>query len=197
MVGNNEDFPSLDATMTNKNNITLVVPSPSNTASHPHDGLTASPSSEDARNNATPHSTTGETPFWFTYGTEAVIPIKVYVPTRRTEEPLNEEMNWEAVREELDLIEEVWLGTALRKASLKHNIALRYDTKVIKREFEVDSLVLKRNHKDSREGKLAANWEGPYRVRSKTKNRAYYLENLQGEELARPWNAQKLKQYYS
>ena len=74
---------------------------------------------------------------------------------------------------------------------------MRYDTKVIRREFEVGSLILKRNCKESREGKLAAKWEGPYPVYVKTGTSAYYLENLQGEKLARPWNTVKLKQYYS
>ncbi|MCI11127.1 hypothetical protein A2U01_0032227 [Trifolium medium] len=100
------------------------------------------------------------------------------------------------LREELDLLEELRDGAALREASLKQKIANRHDKKVIKREFEIDSLVLRRNQKDSREGKLAANWEGPYRVLAKTENGAYYLENLYGEELPRPWNAEKLKQYY-
>ncbi|MCI40443.1 hypothetical protein A2U01_0061676, partial [Trifolium medium] len=72
-----------------------------------------------------------------------------------------------------------------------------HDKKVIKREFDVGSLVLRQNQKDYQEGKLTANWEGPYRVRAKTENGAYYLENLYGEELPRPWNAEKLKQYYS
>ncbi|XP_058726285.1 uncharacterized protein LOC131597615 [Vicia villosa] len=145
----------------------------------------------------TPHSTTGETPFRLTYGTEAVIPVEIHVPSRRIEEPLETEGNIKAVKEELDLVEEIRTGAVLREASLKQKIALRHDAKVIKREFKVDSLVLKKNHKDSREGKLAANWEGPYRVRERTEDGAYYLENLQGEELARPWNAEKLKQYYS
>ncbi|MCI71387.1 hypothetical protein A2U01_0092650, partial [Trifolium medium] len=43
------------------------------------------------------------------------------------------------------------------------------------------TLVLRRNQKDSSEGKLAANWEGPCKVRAKTENGAYYLENLYGE----------------
>ena len=145
----------------------------------------------------TPHSTTEETPFRLTYGTEAVIPIEIHVPSRRTEAPLDEEGNKESLREELDLVEEVRSGAALREASLKQKIAIRHDAKVIRRDFEVGSLILRRNHKDSREGKLAANWEGPYRVRSKTGSGAYYLENLNGEQLARPWNAEKLKQYYS
>jgi hypothetical protein len=145
----------------------------------------------------TPHSTTGETPFRLTYRTEAVIPVEIREPSRRTEAPLDEEMNDEAMREELDLVEEIRSGAALREASLKQKIALRHDAKVIRREFQIGSLVLSRNQKDSREGKLAANWEGPYRVRDKIDNGAYYLEHLDGEPLARPWNAEKLKQYYS
>jgi hypothetical protein len=145
----------------------------------------------------TPHSTTGESPFRLTYGTEAVIPVEIREPSRRTKFPLEEETNNEALREELDLVDEIREGAALREARLKQQITLRHDQKVIKREFEVGSLVLRRNQKESREGKLAANWEGPYRVRGKTGTGAYYLENLNGVQLPRPWNATKLKQYYS
>ncbi|KAI5446688.1 hypothetical protein KIW84_014509 [Lathyrus oleraceus] len=126
-----------------------------------------------------------------------VIPVEIRTPTRRTEEPLDEEMNDETLRAELDLVEEIRSEAALRETTLKQKIALRHDAKVIKREFQVSTLVLRRNQKNPREGKLAANWEGPYRVRDKTSNGAYYLENLQGEQLARPWNAEKLRQYYS
>ncbi|MCH96958.1 gypsy retrotransposon integrase-like protein, partial [Trifolium medium] len=48
----------------------------------------------------TPYSTTGETPFRPVYGTEVVIPVEVGEPSRRTEHPLDEEMNDEALREE-------------------------------------------------------------------------------------------------
>ena len=92
-------------------------------------------------------------------------------------------MNDEALREELDLVEEVRSVAALREALLKQNIAIRHDTKVIKREFKTCNLVLRRNHKDCREGKLVANYEGPYRVQAKMENEAYYLEKLHGEEL--------------
>src|SRR4051812_31617439 len=95
------------------------------------------------------------------------------------------------------MVEEIRTGSSLREAKLKQQIALRHNTKVIKRSFEVGDLVLRRNMKDSREGKLALNWEGPYQVFDKTKNGAYYLENLLGEKLARPWNVEKLRRYYS
>ena len=126
-----------------------------------------------------------------------MILVEIREPSRRTEASLDEELNDEALREELDLVEEVRSGAALREASLKQRITLLHDAKVIKREFQVGSLVLRRNQKDSREGKLAANWEGPYRVKAKTENGAYYLKHLDGEPFTQPWNAEKLKQYYS
>ncbi|GAU40562.1 hypothetical protein TSUD_35790 [Trifolium subterraneum] len=129
----------------------------------------------------TPHSTTGETPFRLTYGTEAVIPVEIGEPSSRIEYPHEEDINDELLREELDLVEELRTGASLREATLKQKIAARHDKRVIKRKFEVGSLVLRRNQKDSREGKLAANWEGPYRVRAKTENEAYHLEDLYGK----------------
>ncbi|CAJ2652721.1 unnamed protein product [Trifolium pratense] len=52
----------------------------------------------------TPHSTTGETPFRLTYGTEAVIPVETGASSFRTEVPLGGEDNHEMLREELDLL---------------------------------------------------------------------------------------------
>jgi ribonuclease HI len=145
----------------------------------------------------TPHSTTGETPFRLTYGTEAVIPVEVEELTWRTTQPLSNEENNAAIREELDLVEELRTAASLREASLKQKVAARHDLKVIKREFDVGSLVLRRNAKDTHHGKLAANWEGPYRVRAKTDHSGYHIETLDGKQLQRTWNAKKLKQYYS
>jgi hypothetical protein len=65
-------------------------------------------------------------------------------------------MDNEALREEVDLVEVIRTGASLKEATLKQRVAARYDTKVIPREFEVA--------KDSHEGKLTPNWEGPYRV---------------------------------
>ncbi|GAU36139.1 hypothetical protein TSUD_316680 [Trifolium subterraneum] len=84
----------------------------------------------------TPHSTTGETPFRLTYGTEAVIPVEIGEPSSRIEYPLEEDINGELLREELDLVEELRTGASLREATLKQKIAARHDKRVIKREFE-------------------------------------------------------------
>jgi hypothetical protein len=117
--------------------------------------------------------------------------------TWRTTQPLSNEENNAAIREELDLVEELRTAASLREASLKQKVAARHDLKVIKREFDVGSLVLRRNAKDTHHGKLAANWEDPYRVRAKTDHSGYHIETLDGKQLQRTWNAKKLKQYYS
>ena len=80
---------------------------------------------------------------------------------------------------------------------LKQKIAARHSNKVIKREFEVGDLVLRRNQKDSKEGTLAANWEGPYIIQMKTGTGAYRLEDLHKCISPRTWNAEKLKKYYT
>ena len=85
-------------------------------------------------------------------------------PSRRIEIPLDEEMNDEALRDELKLVEEIRSREALHEATLKQQVSLHHNNKVIKHEFQVGNLVLWRNQKDYHKGKLAANWEGPYRV---------------------------------
>ena len=52
----------------------------------------------------TPHSTTNETPFRLTYGTRAIIPMEIMEPSKRTEVPLDKELNDEALREDLYLV---------------------------------------------------------------------------------------------
>ncbi|GKV36278.1 hypothetical protein SLEP1_g44427 [Rubroshorea leprosula] len=64
----------------------------------------------------TPSSTTGETPFSLAYGTEAVIPVEVRLPSNRAgrhNDPKNEQL----LRENLNVVEEV------REMSLIRNMA--------------------------------------------------------------------------
>jgi hypothetical protein len=85
----------------------------------------------------------------------------------------------------------------LRETTLKQKIDARHSKRVIKREFEVGDLVLRRNQKDSEEGKLSANWDGPFRIVMKTGTGAYGLEDLHQNAIPRTWNAEKLKKYYT
>ena len=46
------------------------------------------------------------------------------------------------------------------------------------------------------ERKLGPNREGPYKVTVVTGNGAYYLKDLKGRAIPRPWNVANLKKYY-
>ena len=50
--------------------------------------------------------------------------------------------------------------------------------------------------KDTSQGKLRLNWEGPYRVVSWHKKGTYHLKTLDEQKLHHPWNTEHLKEYY-
>ncbi|XP_057730408.1 uncharacterized protein LOC130945718 [Arachis stenosperma] len=142
----------------------------------------------------TEQSSTKETPFRLTYGLDAVIPVEIGEPSPR--------LLLKGVEEavEKDLIDEVREMAHLTETALKQRIALRYNTKVLKRKFEPNDLVLRRNDigpPTPGAGKLAANWEGPYRIKEAMGKGAFKLERLNGKEVPRTWNANNLRRFYS
>jgi len=50
--------------------------------------------------------------------------------------------------------------------------------------------------KDTSQGKLGPNWEGPYRVALWHRKGTYHLETLDRRKLNHPWNTKYLKKYY-
>ncbi|XP_016192711.1 uncharacterized protein LOC107633619 [Arachis ipaensis] len=142
----------------------------------------------------TEQSATGETPFLLTYGVDVVIPVEIGEPSPRL---LLAGVD-EAV--EKDLVEETREMAHLSEAALKQRIALRYNVRVLRRDFGERDLVLRRNDvglPTPREGKLAANWESPYRIREVLGKGAYKLERVDGKEIPRTWNAGNLRRFYS
>ncbi|XP_057730557.1 uncharacterized protein LOC130945880 [Arachis stenosperma] len=142
----------------------------------------------------TEQSSTKETPFRLTYGVDAVIPVEIGEPSPR--------LLLKGVEEtvEKDLIDEARAMAHVTETALKQRMALRYNTKVLKREFEPNDLVLRRNDiglPTPGEGKLAVNWEGPYRVKKVMGKGAFKLEKLDGKEVPRTWNADNLRRFYS
>ena len=75
--------------------------------------------------------------------------------------------NGEALREELDLIEEKRDQVYLRMAAYKQRVSQYFNKRVKDRCFQVGDLVLKavnQSTKNLSHGKLGLNWEGPYKV---------------------------------
>lgn len=46
------------------------------------------------------------------------------------------------------------------------------------------------------EGKLGANWEGPYMIAKVRGKWTYYLEYMDGTQITKNWNVVKLRKYY-
>ncbi|KAK3007570.1 hypothetical protein RJ639_014416 [Escallonia herrerae] len=149
--------------------------------------------------NTTTRTSTGETPFSLSFGTDALIPVEIGLPSLRltTHDPVQNE---EDLRANLDLLDEHREQAAVRLAAYKHRVSKFYDQRVRHRAFRVGDLVLRRIEASAPHeavGKLAPNWEGPYRVVKLAGPGAYHLEHIDGKAIPRTWNAANLRRYYA
>ncbi len=78
-------------------------------------------------------------------------------------------------------------------------MAKYFNKTVSPRKFQVRDWVLRKVNlmtRDPAKGKLAAKWEGPYRVVKCHKKGAYRLATEEGKLIPRAWNVENLKKYY-
>ncbi|XP_072066606.1 uncharacterized protein [Arachis hypogaea] len=127
-----------------------------------------------------------------------MIPVEISQFSLRTE--MADHTTKDIARQsELDLVE-VRSSTAIKHLAMQQHIARRYNKRLHPRSFQVNDLVLRKTEqarRPSTHGKLAANWEGPYRVIEVIGNGAYRLQTLDGKDLPNTWNVSSLKLYYS
>ncbi|KAI3795368.1 hypothetical protein L1987_38020 [Smallanthus sonchifolius] len=117
----------------------------------------------------------GQTPFSLVFGTEAMIPTEMVIPTARTN------------------------LAKVRIAAYQQRIARSYNKSISIRRFQVGDLVLRKafqNTTNPSDGKLALKWEGPYLIDSEADKGAYWLATLEGYILPRSWNVIHLKTYF-
>ncbi|XP_075663264.1 uncharacterized protein LOC142632820 [Castanea sativa] len=101
----------------------------------------------------------GETPFRLTYGSEAVIPAEIGLTSYRVDNH-NEGRNDEAIRLQLDLVDEVRATAEQRLARYQDLMAKHYNSQVKHRDFKVGDLVLRKvmgAARDPAQGKLGPN----------------------------------------
>ncbi|GKV15225.1 hypothetical protein SLEP1_g26025 [Rubroshorea leprosula] len=91
----------------------------------------------------TSRTATGETPYHLAFGTEAVIPIEIGVPSFRVIH-FDEGRNGQLLRENLDLLDDVREEARLRTLVYKQKIANFYNKRVRPRTFKVGDLVLRK-----------------------------------------------------
>ncbi|GKA31953.1 reverse transcriptase domain-containing protein [Tanacetum coccineum] len=140
---------------------------------------------------------TGDTPFSLVYGTEAVIPAEIGMPTIRTAE-VNITTNDDERRIDLDILEERREQAAIREEKVKLKMKGYYDAKVRGVSFRPGDFVYRANDASHAEdtGKLGPKWEGPYEVTEALGKGAYKLRDMDGRELPRTWNICHLKKCY-
>ena len=111
-------------------------------------------------------SATQETPFALAFGTEAVAPVEIGLKSPRIELS-SVERNEEALRLNLDLLDEKREQVLKRTEDYQRKTIRYYNQKVKPRSYKPGDLVLKKllpARKNPTHGKLGPNWEGLYLV---------------------------------
>ncbi|RDX99319.1 hypothetical protein CR513_17643, partial [Mucuna pruriens] len=120
--------------------------------------------------HTTPHSTTNETPFRLTFGTEVMIPMEIGELSPRTALfELGE--NKDELRVNMDMLQEIREIAHVREYAVKARAARKYDKIVVPCSFKLQDLVLRR--------------EGPFKVIKEVGRGAYRLEILDGKKIPR------------
>ncbi|XP_071708710.1 uncharacterized protein [Rutidosis leptorrhynchoides] len=137
---------------------------------------------------------TGETHFSLVYDSEAVIAAEILVPTHRVAN-FEEKASDDALRENLNFVEERRLIAAIREANNKQQIAKYYNKRMRALSFDIGEWVLRNNDASRAEklGKLGPNWEGPYQVVAINAACSYKLADVEGRNLPNAWHAALLK----
>nr|GEY64801.1 reverse transcriptase domain-containing protein [Tanacetum cinerariifolium] len=139
----------------------------------------------------------GDTPFSLTYGSEAVIPIEIGMPTYRTA-TVDVVSNDEELRLNIDLLEERRKRAAICEAKAKSKIMKYYNARVRDFTFKPCDFVYRSIDTSHAVvgGKLRPKWEGPYEVTEALGDGAYKLRSMDGTILPRTWNIANLKRCY-
>ena len=109
------------------------------------------------------------------------------------------EHNDEALRLNLELLDEKREKVLRRTEDYQRKIARSYNQKVKPRSYMQGDVVLKKllpARKNPAHGKLGPNWEGPYIISRVVTLGNYELQTEEGKILQHTWNAEHLKHFY-
>ncbi|KAH9294692.1 hypothetical protein KI387_038280, partial [Taxus chinensis] len=116
------------------------------------------------------HTPTGATPYSLVFGTEAIIPLEIELPSLRISlwDYLDKDEDYRVARlAELELLDEKHMWALNHLKVYQNRVSRGYNKWIIPHQFEVGDLVLKENQfnttKDQeKKGKFEPNWLGPY-----------------------------------
>ncbi|GJR53678.1 reverse transcriptase domain-containing protein [Tanacetum coccineum] len=139
----------------------------------------------------------GETPFSLTYGSEAVIPAEIGIPSYRTL-MIREEYNEEEQRLNLEVVVRNERSSCLTRAQYKTKEWNSTIKEGPPNWFLGGRVVYRRNQPSSmeNEGKLGPKWEALIRVTEAFENGSYKLQTMKDKVVPRTWHAVNLRKCY-
>ena len=145
-------------------------------------------------------ASTEATPYSLVYGSEAVFPIEVEIQSLRVlvETKVLEE-DWAKVRyEQLVLIDEKRARAYYHAQGYQKKTVRAFNKKVKPRNLKEGDLVLKvlRNETFDPRGKMKSTWSGPFIIKKITSRGAIRITDLDGEEMLRLINMDRLRKYH-
>ncbi|GAV60503.1 hypothetical protein CFOL_v3_04033, partial [Cephalotus follicularis] len=129
---------------------------------------------------------------------EAMILVEIGVHSPRVIH-FNQIENEEGLRALLDFVEELRDKAAIRIAAYQQRVSRYYNKRVNTRPLREGDLVLRNEiivDPTGTRGKLAPNWEGPYKVKNVLRPGSFKLETMGGREIPRSLNSKHLRKYY-
>ncbi|XP_070026433.1 uncharacterized protein [Nicotiana sylvestris] len=134
------------------------------------------------------------------YGTEAVIPTKVEIPSLRIiHEADLDYAEWvKSHYEQLALIDGKIMNVVCHGQLYQNRMSRAFNKRVKLRQFIPGQLVLKKNflHQDEAKGKFSPNWQGPYMVHRVLTRGVLILAEMNGEVWPKTINSDTVKHYY-
>ncbi|XP_072074386.1 uncharacterized protein [Arachis hypogaea] len=129
-------------------------------------------------------------PFKLVFRADAMILVEISQGSIRADH-FDEDTNNQMRSAEMDIIDEERQESRIRQ---------EYNKKVRPHPLQQGDLVPRRLEdvrRPPRQGKLAANWEDPYRISQVHGRGAYSLEALEGIDLPNTWNISSLRLYHT
>ncbi|CAL9019486.1 unnamed protein product [Prunus brigantina] len=151
-----------------------------------------------------PRGATGFSPYSLVYGSDAISPVEITVPTARIAAVNDLEWDTKACSEwrllDLETLDEKRAEAEKRTALYHRIVAQAYNRTVKPRAFKQGDLVLKvvehMRRQVSGPSKFAPQWEGPFAVKEVYSSGYYRLVSVKEGTLTDPVNGKWLKLYY-
>ena len=142
-----------------------------------------------------PSKATGQSPFFLTYGLEAILPADIMWKPPRVEAYQEGEAD-EARQLELDSVKKAKINALTQSARYLQGVRRYHDRNVQQRYFNIGDLVLRRIQDETGLHKLNFRWEGPFIVTKVTRPRSYRITDADDNEVPNSWNIEHLRKFY-